>query len=512
MAKPRHSLFVGLAALAALPLIGTVLALFSSPGLIAAAPLDPEQVWVVARRSILMALAVGAFSTGLGAWFAWADRRWVYPGGTLLGRAVVLPIAIPSFLIAATLRYSLAPAGELGEVLGLTGRFEGFWPSVCVLTLCCVPYVHLAVASALDGLSFEQEEAARSLGASRLRVVRAVLFPALRPALGFSLVLVLIYALADFGAVAVLGNRVLTWELYLAAERGGPQAAVLGAVLVAVVVPMIALGRLLKGRLGAGALAQQEVRTAPRVRPSVVARNAVMVAQLLVVGLGVAVPVLSAIHWSLRGGFAGQLLAPLLNTLGLAVLGGLLTVVLAGCLADAAARGRRGLQRASDYLAFGVSALPGVLVAYGFLQLGFRLSADAYRAFEAAGVVLLLALALRFLAQAYAPLRAGLLAENREALEAAELLGQPRWRRIWRVRLPGLAPSLAAGFLLSFVAIIKELPITLMLLPAGKSTLATVILDAHEDAHLADLGAAALALLGCVLAARLLLGRWSRHG
>jgi ABC-type Fe3+ transport system permease subunit len=71
---------------------------------------------------------------------------------------------------------------------------------------------------------------------------------------------------------------------------------------------------------------------------------------------------------------------------------------------------------------------------------------------------------------------------------------------------------LVAGFLLSFIAIIKELPITLMMLPAGDSTLATVILDAHEEAHLADLGAAALALLGSVLVAHLLLGRWRRHG
>ena len=67
-----------------------------------------------------------------------------------------------------------------------------------------------------------------------------------------------------------------------------------------------------------------------------------------------------------------------------------------------------------------------------------------------------------------------------------------------------------AGFLLSFIAIVKELPITIMLLPAGESSLATRIFDAHEDAHLADLGVSALTLIGMVLAAQALLRRWER--
>jgi len=144
------------------------------------------------------------------------------------------------------------------------------------------------------------------------------------------------------------------------------------------------------------------------------------------------------------------------------------------------------------------------------LQLTLRVPSGGLRALAEGGAFLVLGLALRFASHSYAALKPGLLTESSKAVDAARLLGGSRWR-IWRqIRLPHLAPSLAAGFLLSFVAVVKELPITLMLLPDGQSTLATRIFDAHEDAHLGDLGASALALLVMVLVAQALLRRWSK--
>jgi iron(III) transport system permease protein len=174
----------------------------------------------------------------------------------------------------------------------------------------------------------------------------------------------------------------------------------------------------------------------------------------------------------------------------------------------AQSKGKRGTLETLTFVASGV---PGVMIGFGLLQLALRVPQGSLRSFAEGGAILLLGLALRFASHSYAALKPALLTQSEQSVEAARLLGASRWRVWHRVRGPHLAPALASGFLLSFVAVVKELPITLMLIPAGHTTLATRIFDAHEDAHLGDLGVAALSLLGMVLVAQALLWRWSRH-
>ena len=112
-----------------------------------------------------------------------------------------------------------------------------------MLTLSCTPYVQLVVSAALMRLPAHAEEAAQTLGAPPSKVFWQVVFPALRPALGFAALLVVVYAAADFGAVAVMDVPVLTYELYQFAGNGGIQAPLIELVLIRTSMPMIVLGR-----------------------------------------------------------------------------------------------------------------------------------------------------------------------------------------------------------------------------------------------------------------------------
>ena len=485
------------------------MAFWGPPGLVSV-PLDGTAIAWTLGRSFLLALCVCLVAFALGASFAWVEARWDYPGRVVLNRLTVLPLVLPSFLLAITLREAFAPRGILGEPLGLTGRFEGFWASVGVLGLACAPYVQLTLRSAIASLPRDQEEAARSLGAGSWRLFRDVQLQALRPAIAFAALLVLLYAIADFGAVAVLSTRVLTWELFQAAKYGGPNPAALGLVMILAVLPLIALGRWVQGHRGSESLGRKGLRSVERSQARGPWLMGLYVLQGGYIGAALVIPFVIMLQWGLGGVAHGRMLQAALTTAGLGLGAGCVALVLGGLPARWAAQ-RGGGGRRTELLAYGVSGLPGVLTAFGFLHVVQVLPLALAQALEGFFLLLLLGLGIRFLAHPYGLLKPAFLGEDPRPIEAAQTLGASDRRIFWTVRRPTLAPAAAAGFLLAFIAAIKELPITLMLLPAGHHTLATIIYDGHEDAHLSELGASAIILLAMVLVAQSLLRRWSDH-
>ena len=286
-------------------------------------------------QSALLALAVAALALPSGAALAWLERRADYPGARVLGALTLVPLVIPSYILAGTLRQALGPGGLVGGGLGLPS-FTGFWPAVLVLTLATAPYAQLLIAAGLARCPASEEEAARTLGATPWRAFRAAVLPRLRPALAASFLLVQLYVISDFGAVAVLDCQVLTWRLYQTVQTARfDQAVALGAAVLLLSAPLLAGARWIQGSAGgpgdrAGPGSQ---RSAPRVR----LRGALLVGglalQLLVVGLGAAVPLLTLVAWVADGVRRGLPFAdvstPLLHTAWAAGLGALFTVGLA---------------------------------------------------------------------------------------------------------------------------------------------------------------------------------------
>ncbi len=519
MTSLRHRMLkVGAGAIVALvllPTLGLVAFYFDPPSLFAPPPLGIERLWPPVLRSLGLAAAVSALSAALGTWLAWLEQRCAYPGRRLLSLLSVLPLAVPSYLLATILRESFAPRGFFGALLGRETPFAGFWPAVCVLALTCTPYVQLLVGAALARFPVAEDEAARSLGAGPWRRFRQLVVPRLRPTWAFALMVVGFYVISDFGAVAVVDCRVLTFELYNA--KGARDAVVIGAAILALVVPALVGLRLLHGRRTNLSSLSGE-RGGERLVLGPVARCAAWLTHGLVIGFGVLLPVVLLGRW-VAGGLAhaaafAPIGAPLLNSLVIAVGGALLTVLLAIVPAWSVTRGGgRAWQEHGTYL---TSSLPGILVAVGLLQLTLALKRYAragtglWESLEQAGTFLFIGLAMRFVAEAYAALKPALLRLDPRTDEAARNLGAGPWRRLLRVNLPLLAPGLGAAGLLVFLAVAKELPITLLLTPRGHPTLAFRIFDAQQEGSLPDVGLAGLLLLGLVLAMQLALMRWRR--
>jgi iron(III) transport system permease protein len=496
----------GAVALVLLPLAGLVLAWLNPPGLFDPPPIAWDSLGPLSARTLALAGLVATVSCAAGTWLAWVHVRADYPLRRAMAIASVLPLAVPSYLLAAIVRESFAPRGALGALLGSDGPFTGFWASALVLTVGCTPYAAVIVAATLERLPASEVEAARSLGASGWRRFTRIVAPRLRPAWALSLVIVTLYVVSDFGAVAVLDCEVLTWAIYRA--RGARDAVLMGVCVLAIVLPMLAASRWLHGRVepdGETPLgATRELDRRPLAWPAALGT---WLLHGVLVGLGVVLPVVTLVTW-VRDGLANghdfaAVTGPLADTAWFTTVGAALTVGIA--LAPAYFAGRRATRvgAAIDHGVHVTSSLPGILVAFGVLQLIVALKRHApagdagalWALLEGAGVFLFAAYVMRFLAVAYDALKPVVMRLDPRLDESARSLGASAARRFWRVTVPQLAPGLAAAYLLVFLGLAKELPITVMLTPIGSQTLAYRIFDGQQEGSLPDVGLAGSALL-----------------
>ena len=235
-----------------------------------------------------------------------------------------------------------------------------------------------------------------------------------------------------------------------------------------------------------------------------------------IIGLGVVAPIVEMTSWLGEGRGTASLGEPLAATALLA--GGGAAAILAAALLTGWVAGRRGgpVAAALDHGVFLVSGLPGVLVAFGLamaaLWLPAHLGAPPMRdALRQAGVLVLLGYAMRYLAEGHGALKAAVLRLDPRLDESARALGAGPGRRMARVHLPALAPACVAAFLLLFVALIKELPVTLMVAPLGMRTLAYRVWERYTEGFLPDAAGGGLTLMVVALGAQLITLRWRRH-
>lgn len=487
----------GAATLALLPLLGIGILLIDPPPNPFGMPQASLDHLIQSRglnllwlRSIALATLVTIGSSVFGLILALLGQRFDYRGVHLFHWLSLLPLAMPSYILAAVLRQTFHGEG-------------GFWLAVLSLILVCTPYTQLVVGSALANGSASEEEVARLMGATPWRIFRQILWPRLRTAVAFSMLISFLYAISDFGAVAMLDVPVLTWRLYESVQNQDLlQASLLGCFLILSTLPVLLLAHRLRGKARPSIASQQRHPSRiPLSRPW----NALAASlQLLPVFIGVLLPLMELCRWTVQA--TEPLASPLdalWDSLVLSFLGTLLTLALAWGAAWATAKGQQKDQRWLPQAVYLSSALPGVLLAFGLLMVALRLTKGidgGYKVILGSGILLFLGYAMRFLAEAFGPILSGIQQLNPRLRESAMLLGASTSRWFSQVAFPILRPSLLSAFIIIMLAILKELPVTLILGSAtGRRTLAFRIWDRYNEAIWADAGAHALLLCGLAL-------------
>ncbi|MBX3725799.1 MAG: iron ABC transporter permease [Xanthomonadales bacterium] len=482
----------GLPWLAALLLATPLLLALSGLALAWATP-APE-TWAHLRAHVLpgalantgaLLLAVGIGCAVLGTACAWLNARHDYPGRRLFEWALLLPLALPTYVVAFVAIGLLDYAGPVQSAWrAATGSRAALfspngWPwAAALLVLCLYPYVYLTVRSALLRQGEAPAEAARSLGLGRWRTFWRIRLPLLRPALMAGLGLALLETLAEFGAVSLLGVETLTTAVYktwfgLYSLPAAAQLASLGLLLAAVLLLAEWRARARQRQYDA------RLRPATRQRLRGPAASIAILAQAMLLLLAFVLPLVQLLAWSLPElSWSATELRALGNTVRLGALAAVLLVgaglVQALLRRRAASRPALGGVLALSTLGYGV---PGTVLAAGLL-LGLLSVERGLAAAGADGVLLtgtlgalLLALQARFLRASAEPLAAGLALLRPSLPEAARSLGAGAWRRLL-LTLPMLRPSVLAALLLVAIEVMKELPATLMLRPFGWDTLA----------------------------------------
>lgn len=452
-------------------------------------------------RTFLLIALVTVISVTVAVPVAWLTVKSNIPLRRVLSVASVLPLVMPSFVMATTVIEMYSPKGVLQGWLSGLGvdrlpDIYGLGGATLVLVLMTYPYVLLTVRGALRRMDPALEEAARAMGYGPVHTFRAVTLPMLRPAIAGGSLLVALYTLSDFGGVALLRYQTFTSTIMIQYESSIDRtlAAVLSLVLVVIAVLLLMGEGFTRGRGAYHRSTVGAIRVSRRLDLGGwrwVGAAAVGVPVLI----GLVIPVGVLVHWLVRGLLNDQQLLPLLvparNSLYVSLLAAVATVLAALPIAILAVRFQSRMSRffeRSIYIGFG---LPGVVVALSLVFFGINVARPLYQSIW----LLIFAYSVLFLPASVGTLRSSLLQVSPRVEEAAQSLGRSQWRVIFSVTVPLVMPGALAGAAMVFLLTMKELPATLILSPIGYRTLSSSIWSAASEAFFAKTAAAALVLV-----------------
>ncbi len=475
----------------------------------------------------LLLCGVGTLTLIVGTATAWLVTMYRFPGRAIADRLLVLPLAMPTYIVAYCYAELLDYAGPVQTALrnwsGATGPNSFWFPDVrslsgaiVVFSAVLYPYVYLTARASFVQQSVCALEVARTLGRTPLGTLWSVALPLARPALAAGVALALMEALNDLGAVQYLGVETLSASIYTTWLQRGSLA---GAAQIATVMLILVLMLFAVERMARGQASSQHTTGRYRSIPfqDIEGWRGYVAGGLCLVPfiLGFVIPALVLVGPALRhagDAIAGGFWLAVMNSIGLAAVVSVAAVILSVVLGYAARAANNGFIKPAVRLAGLGYAVPGTVLAVGLLVplagLDNRIDAVMRATFGIStgllmsGTIfaLVLAMTIRFLAVALGSVEAGLerISPNLDA--AARALGETALTTLFRVHLPMMLPALGAGALLVFVDAMKELPATLLLRPFNFETLATHVYGfaALEQFESAALGALTIVLAGLI--------------
>ena len=502
-----------------------------------ASVLQPDSgVWAHIRETTLTLLiqdsllltgivACGVILTGTTT--AWLTTRYTWRGRAQLEWLLVLPLAMPAYVMAYAYTDLLQYAGPVQTVLRETFGWQAktdYWffdirslgGAAAMLTLALYPYVYLLARVAFLAQPASLDDAGRTFGYSRRYLFWRVSLPLARPAIAAGAALAMMETLADYGTVSYFGINTFTTGIFAAwfAQGDRVAAAKLATLLLFIVIALSLLEGWARRRARFAESAESARRTVPRLPLQGANAWMVMTICALPVLLGFIVP-LVLLAWQIAREAEtllvfsrfGEFIHLAWNSFSLASLTALLAVGISLLLGYAKRQSTHWSIHASHRIVGLGYAVPGTVIAVGVLipvialdhQLADFVSAILGREtglLLTGGItVLVYAYLIRFLAISLQTVDAGFARITPNMDDAARLLGARHRRIMLAVHAPLLRTSLITAGLLVFVDVMKELPATLVMRPFNFDTLAVRTYTFAKDERLAEASVAAFAIV-----------------
>ena len=492
------------------------------------------------QDTVVLLGGVGVLTVAIGTSLAWLVTAYDFPGRSTIDWALLLPLAVPTYIVAYAYLDILHPVGPvqtaLRALLGVDDPGGLRLPDIRSMAGCIVllgfvlyPYVYLTTRAMFLMQTANLLEVARTLGLGRRGVFLRVALPLARPAIVVGLSLVLFETVNDIGASEFLGIRTLTVSIY---STWITRSDLAGAAQIALAMLVVALGlQFLERRARRYRQYANDAQHARPLEPHRLAGwrgVAACAAGSVPVAVGFVIPAIYLIDETVaRIRFAGvsdAIVSETIATVALSLVATAFTLLAGVAVAYAS---RLGVGRATTLLPRIASigyAIPGTVLALGLLPIVTGIEAAVDSGANAllsmstglfllgSGAAVVYAYLVRFLALAVGNVEAGFSRVPPSLDEAARTLGEGAGGLLRRVHLPLVRPALATAALLVFVDCMKELPATLLLRPLGLETLAThlygeAVRGTYEEAAIAALVIVAIGLLPVVVLARVSRGR-----
>jgi len=447
------------------------------------------------RNSLLLACAATTLALAIAVPLAFISDRFAFPGKTLLGSLVLLPMILPPFVGAIGLKQIFGQAGALNALLQAAGLLphgaaidwlghHQFLGVAVVEALSLFPIIYLNAVAALANIDPAMEEAAQNLGCTGLRRFVRITLPLMRPGLFAGGTIVFIWTFTELGTPLVFDyDRVTSVQIYhgLKDLGGNPFPFALVAVMLLCSVALYAVGKLLFGRSSHAMMARATATGGARALPPIrawlcTALFAGVTATAVLPHLGVILVAFSP-DWygtvlprdltlaNFELALGHDLTVPAIaNSLRFASLSTLLDLALGVAIAYVVVRSRLAGRQALDFLAMLPLAVPGLVLAFGYLAMA---QDGRFFAFlnptRDPTILLIVAYSVRRLPYVVRAAAAGFEQTSATLEEAAQNLGARPVRAVVRITLPLIAANLIAGGLLAFAFAMLEVSDSLIL-------------------------------------------------
>lgn len=448
-------------------------------------------------NSTVLIIVTGLLTAFTGTILAYLVTFYTFPLRNLLRWALILPLAIPPYMAAYTYSNIVSFTGPIQTFL----RSLGFQPNqkyfdimsiegaIFIYTLFLYPYVYLMTKAFFEKQSASLLESARLLGRRPVEIFLFILFPLSRPAYIAGVSLVILEVLNDYGVVQYFGIPAFSNAIFSAwFSMGDLQTAIrLAAILMLLVFLLQVLEKGLRGRLRFN---PSTTKTRPVVPQKLTGIKTFLAFSFCfsVFSLGFLVPLFQLLYWGLltyKSVLNSQFVVLLFNSVFLAVLSAFIIMLLALIIGNYSRITRSWPGKIAAKLTIIGYSIPGAVIAIGVITFFVGLDRKLYWLYQlitngsktlilsTSIVMLIFAYVIRFLAIGYNAVEAGFDKIGIKYFEAARTLGSNTIRTFLLIDLPLLKPAIISGYILVFVDILKELPLTLILQPFNFHTLAT---------------------------------------
>ena len=448
-------------------------------------------------NTLKLMFSVAGLGTLIALPLAWLVTKTSLPGRRWATILAIMPLAVPGYVMA----YALL---SVGGFFGVSAqwfniqlpRIQGFWGATIALTLYTFPYLFLNARAALIGLDTDQEDIAASLGHGRWSILWRITLPQLIPSLLAGWLVVLLYTLGDFGAIALMRYEVFSYAIYTqysgAFDRiyaAWLSLMLLGLALFFVFIEATVVRGRRYARTGSGV-----GRTPRRIALGFWVLPAWLFI-LTVAAFSLGLPGLILTYWLWLAppdwSFFVDVPWTFLRSAGLALPTALLAALLAVPIAYYSTRYPSRLSALAERTIYVGYAIPPLTLGLALVFFALHTAPILYQT----PLLLMLGWLMATLALALGPVRSALYQTRANLEEAAASLGHHAFSIARHILLPRIRRGLLAGAILVFVFLMKELPITFLLAPTGYDTLAVTVFTRTTEGMYAEASPFAAAIV-----------------